>query len=207
MSEDKDIDKQKQVVFYAACVNAWSNTRMEGDKSIMTLSAGGVGLLVTLISTIGVSDIWMIIWYLLGLVSFLVSIICVLFVFRLNAEYLEGVVDGSEKDSKVLDYLDRTVSFSFVIGIVFSLIIGLSVAINSYNNKNGGFMAKEHAKKPVVIGDSLSQMRKLDSSTKLNESYNGMAAMKPKPADNQSAPKKGNTDSSSLSSKELKDKK
>lgn len=37
MSDDKlqDINEQKEIEFYSACVNAWFNTKLEYDKSIL----------------------------------------------------------------------------------------------------------------------------------------------------------------------------
>jgi hypothetical protein len=45
MSDDYD---QKEVEYYAAQVNAWLNTKFEHDKSLLTLSAGGLGLLISI---------------------------------------------------------------------------------------------------------------------------------------------------------------
>jgi hypothetical protein len=44
----------KEVEYFAAIANAWVNTRVEHDKSLLTLSAGGIGLLITLLSTVGI---------------------------------------------------------------------------------------------------------------------------------------------------------
>jgi len=44
----------KNIAHYAAILNAWIRTKMERDKVLITLSAGGVGLLITLFSTAGI---------------------------------------------------------------------------------------------------------------------------------------------------------
>jgi hypothetical protein len=46
--EKIEITKEKQTAFYSALVEAWLETKMEKDKSLLMLSAGGVGVLVTL---------------------------------------------------------------------------------------------------------------------------------------------------------------
>ncbi|PKF49010.1 hypothetical protein AT251_22010 [Enterovibrio nigricans] len=50
-------NKEKEVEFYAATVGAWLNTKFELDKSLLTLSTGAIGLLVTLLTTVGASSV------------------------------------------------------------------------------------------------------------------------------------------------------
>lgn len=56
MNEERNT-QEKDIQFYAASVTAWFNTRLEHDKSLLALSAGGIGLLVTLLTTVGVKSI------------------------------------------------------------------------------------------------------------------------------------------------------
>src|SRR4051812_12163082 len=64
MTDDNDpLADQKQVAFYGAVVTAWVETAMEKDKTLLSLSTGGIGLLVTLLTTVGPSsndELW---WY------------------------------------------------------------------------------------------------------------------------------------------------
>jgi hypothetical protein len=50
----------KDLAFYAASVEAWYSTGFERDKSLLTLAGGGIGLLITLLSTVGThsNDHW-----------------------------------------------------------------------------------------------------------------------------------------------------
>jgi hypothetical protein len=41
---DQEQHDRKDVEHYASSVDAWYNTRLELDKSLLTLSAGGIGL-------------------------------------------------------------------------------------------------------------------------------------------------------------------
>ena len=43
-----DLNKEKHTAYYSALVEAWLDTRMEKDKSLLMLAAGGIGILVTL---------------------------------------------------------------------------------------------------------------------------------------------------------------
>lgn len=58
-----EIEQQKSVEFYAAGINAWYNTSLEHDKSIFSLSAGGIGLLITLLTTVGLYASWLPSWH------------------------------------------------------------------------------------------------------------------------------------------------
>ncbi|MFT0635166.1 hypothetical protein ACMFY5_24075, partial [Pseudomonas sihuiensis] len=70
----QEINQMKEVEFYSANLNAWFNTRFEHDKSLLTLSAGGVGLLITLISTVGVRSIETLILYIFSLFCFILCL-------------------------------------------------------------------------------------------------------------------------------------
>lgn len=54
----------KNIAYYSVLVNAWIQTRMERDKTLVTLSAAAVGLLVTLLTTVGINKEWIILLYL-----------------------------------------------------------------------------------------------------------------------------------------------
>ena len=43
----------KEVAFYGAVVEAWIGTRMEFDKSLLTLSLAGIGVVITLLTAVG----------------------------------------------------------------------------------------------------------------------------------------------------------
>ncbi|MDA8663964.1 hypothetical protein N9L66_03280 [Porticoccaceae bacterium] len=44
----------KNVAYYSTMLSAWIETKMERDKTLVTLSAAGIGLLVTILTVIGV---------------------------------------------------------------------------------------------------------------------------------------------------------
>ncbi len=64
-----EIEDQKRVEFYSAGLAAWYATRLEHDKSLLTLSAGGIGLLMTLMTTVGVSSAESLVLYVCALVQ------------------------------------------------------------------------------------------------------------------------------------------
>ena len=95
--EDSELVAQKAIQFYGAGVTAWFNTALEHDKSILALSAAGIGLLITLLTTTGLASAEALLLYVGAILSFLLSIICVLFIFNRNKGYIEKVITGSSK--------------------------------------------------------------------------------------------------------------
>jgi len=171
----KDIMDQKAVEYYAATVEAWYGTRFEHDKSLLTLSAGGIGLLVTLLTTVGVTSAEALILYVVSLLSFALCLIIVLVIFRQNARYLEETVGGKAKSSDpFLAVLDNAAILSFTFGVILTVIIGTSSALNSYSDK-----AEKMTNKPVVVSvrDSINGIMKMQPSTDLQRSFNGSSKM------------------------------
>ncbi len=129
---DRQIDEMKDVEFYAANLNAWFNTRFEHDKSLLTLSTAAIGFLITFISAKQIPSIEVLILYLLALVCFIVCLGALLWIFRRNAKHLEDVVSDSAVGDPLLNVLDRIAVGSFMLGVILSSIIGVSMAIHSY---------------------------------------------------------------------------
>ncbi len=73
--QNREIEIAKDVELYAAMTAGWINTMLERDKSLITLSAGGVGLLITLISTVGVKTQFILILYIAGLIAFVICLL------------------------------------------------------------------------------------------------------------------------------------
>jgi hypothetical protein len=123
----------KEVEFYAANVNAWLNTKLELDKSLLTLSAGGIGLLITLLTTVGIKSKPIFVLYIFALVFFVVTLFSVLFMLGRNSHYVEKVLNGSNNDDPVLNIFDGLARICFVVGVILSSIIGVSMALQSIN--------------------------------------------------------------------------
>lgn len=126
-----NINEEKEVQYYSAGVNAWFNTKLEHDKSILMLSSGGIGLLVTLLTAVGVTSVELFLLYLIAISAFILSLISVLYIFKINATHLEKVLNEQEVESRWLAFLDKSSFVFFLIGIGFSALIGLSAATKS----------------------------------------------------------------------------
>jgi hypothetical protein len=186
-SLNKEDYEAKQKVFYGAMITAWLNTKLERDKQLLGLSVTAVGLLVTLLRTVGVSDIGEIILFSLAMLAFLVTIISVIYILDANAEYIEEMlasseiyildknaepinekVDSSESENKKLTYLDRIAGISFVVGMVIIVIIGMETSYANLSKK----------------GMSMTQEKPSDKnhqSGKVQDSWNGIAKLRPQP--------------------------
>ena len=143
-------DDYKEVESYAAAQNAWYNTQIEYDKSILTLATAGLGFIIVLLNTFGVSSTEGLVLNLLAILSFVVSMATVLIIFKKNGEYLrknlfpqEQLSEYSSHD-RFLSVLDATAAISFALGVVFSTALAVSVALNSYNQSKGEIMVEKN---------------------------------------------------------------
>lgn len=126
---------EKEVEYYAAKANAWFNTKLEYDKSLLVLSAGAIGLLVTLLTTVGVNSFVLLFVFFAAIISFVVCLFTILAIFLRNAKHLEELIAGRRTSDPVLGFLDSLSISSFVIGIVLASIIGVATATAEVLNK------------------------------------------------------------------------
>jgi len=175
-----DIEKQKEVAFYSASLNAWFTTQLECDKSILTLSASGIGLLITLLTTVGVTSMFACVLYTLSVISFVVSLTVVLIIYRHNAVHIENILSGNPGKDPVLSKLDMVALFSFGLGVFFAAIIGISTAIQSYTLKDISMGNNSSRKADSVMAmDSFSGMAKLQQTVTCKKSFNGAGNLQP----------------------------
>jgi hypothetical protein len=186
-----DTNQMKEVEYYAANLNAWFNTRFEHDKSLLALSAGAVGLLITLISTVGVKSVETLILYILSLACFVVCLGALLWIFRRNAKHLEDVVRETAVDDQLLNTLDRVAVSSFMFGVILSSIIGISTAINSYIDEASGMTDKTKNQGTVFVKDSVNGITSMRPNNEpATSSVNGITNMKPAAPQPSAAPAK-----------------
>lgn len=170
-----EIDDQKRVEFYSAGLTAWYNTRLEHDKSLLTLSAGGIGLLVTLMTTVVVSSAESLVLYSCALLAFLICLASILVIFKKNADHLEEVICGTgSQNDLVLSRLDSVGMWAFASGVGFSVVIGISAAIHSYGKEEMKMSNADRQQKSVEIAqESFNGVARLQPQTDLSKSFNG----------------------------------
>jgi hypothetical protein len=116
--------RDKKVAFYAACVAGWLSSRLELDRSLLTLSSGGIGLLLTVLKPDDDTYAGKVV-YVLALVAFALCDLLVLYIFIRNGRHLEAVVQRSAPHDAVLDIIDSAVAITFLSGIALSALIAL----------------------------------------------------------------------------------
>lgn len=179
--EEKNV--LKDVEYYSATVNAWYNSSLEHDKSLLTLSTGGIGFLITILTTIGASSNCQLVLYALAILAFATCLIAILRIFNANKIHLESIVQNiAQPDDPKLKKLDTIAFYSFILAIIISAIIGLSTATHTFNKEIE--MASDKTNKsfnsstsvPVATQDSFNGAAKLQPTT---ESFNGALNLRP----------------------------
>lgn len=174
----------KNIAHYSVLLSAWINTKMERDKTLVTLSAAAIGLLVTILTAVGVNNIWQIPLFVIAVSSFLVTIWSSLVIYQLNSEHLESAIRGSsEKDPRLVKYDKRSIR-AFVIGSIFALFIGIfSASVQLYNNGENIMSKKIESSKivseKIFLKDSIDGITGLKPNTVINKSVDGITELNP----------------------------
>ena len=163
----------KNIAHYSVLLSAWINAKMESDKSLMTLSSAGIGLLITILSTVGIKNHLDI--YLFGgaFVGFLIAIFSLLKIYGLNSTYIENNIRGKSSDHLGLKQHDKITRWGFSVGFIFSILIGISSAVGSISQLEERKMAENNntstSKKSL---DGLSELapENTEQSTQTNTS-------------------------------------
>jgi hypothetical protein len=120
---------ERDLAWYSAAVAGWIESRMERDRSLISLSAGGLGLLITILATVGPAKRWLLWLYLVAALAFLVTCLTCLSVFSANARHLEDLAAGKTGISAKLQRHDALSTWSFGFAITTSLAIALITAL------------------------------------------------------------------------------
>jgi uncharacterized membrane protein YqhA len=166
---NKEDYEAKDRAFYSAMISAWLNTKLERDKQLLTLSTSAIGVLVTLLRTVGVSNFSQILLFGAALIAFLFTVISVILILGKNANHIEKMLDGSETENRHLAFLDRFATITFIMGMVMVVIIGMYSATISLLEK-GTNMNQDN------IGNTHRESVKTN-----NDSWNGVHKLRPQP--------------------------
>ena len=123
---DRELKEDKKVAYYSALIDAWVHTRMERDKSLLSLSAGGIALLVTLLTTTGTKNYIETTLYFLALQSFLATVMACLAIFKRNSRHLKELASVDRSKDSVLERLDYFSYWSFIIGVLLAIAVGVT---------------------------------------------------------------------------------
>ena len=167
MTDEDNNYNEKDVAFYDATVNAWYTTKFEKDKHLLSLSAAGIGLLVTLATAVGITSGWLGAIYAIAVLSFLMCILTVLSIFSRNANHLERLLQEKEDNNPTLACLDILANASFIFGIIFTLLVGLSSNIDSFITKEATMTT--NVEKEVANNNNITN-RSVDGAAKIKVS-------------------------------------
>lgn len=168
MSDEQKSDKE--VAYYSAIVNGWLTTRLEHDKSVLALSSGGVALLVSLLFTQDAITPLIFLLFCIASIAFLVAITAVVVILKRNARHLIGVINESEMNDPILQFLDGVASYAFVVGVLFTLVIGLGIGISAIqiDDKVDKMSDKDSVKTMIETGKGT-----------IKKSWDGIADVRP----------------------------
>ena len=129
---------QKIVEYYSQIVNGWLTTSFELDRSLLTVATLGLGFHIAFMKDYGISSPQQLIFLIVSMLAFLICVICVLFAFKINRSYFEQIIDGTAQDSDPrLASIDIAASISFAVGLIFSVLLALGIAMNTYQKDKG----------------------------------------------------------------------
>lgn len=207
----------KNVAHYSVLLGAWIQTKMERDKTLVTLSAAAIGLLVTILTTVGVKSYWEIPFFCIAVLSFLITIWSSLVIYQLNSQHLEDAIRGSsEKDPRLEKYDKRSIR-AFIIGSFSVLIIGvLSASFQLTKPEERTMSDKENTSQDAgskkILKESVNGVTNLNPNVTVKKSVDGITDLNPQatqqPAQsqnqtqNETSGQNGSSDSSSGSEKE-----
>lgn len=133
-SKDRDntLYNEKSVAYYEASVAAWYQTKLERDKSVLTISAGAIGLMITL-SCSFLNDktfSWAgFILFLISTIFFAITIVCSIIIFNKNADYIEHVLKDETPHSMGL--YDWFSWIFFILGVVVAIAYAVVVLLTN----------------------------------------------------------------------------
>ncbi len=171
----------KNIAHYQTLLSAWIETRMEQDRMVITLSAAAIGLLVTIITTVGINGFWQYLFAVASIAGFIVATCSSLHIFQVNAKHLEESLRSQSTDntSKLLKKLDKVTIVCFYAGIICAVLMAI---FSSFQKTEGVTMAenKEAPKKIEKLQESVNGVKKLSpAELEIGKSLNGIANLAP----------------------------
>lgn len=176
-NEMDDLEKGKCIEFYSQSYASFYNTTMEKDKSILTVSAGGIGFLITILTISKEINVVEYILFLFAALSFIVAIFTIIHIFGKNADYIISLTtesdDCDEKDNKLKTF-DKVATCAFAIAIASSVILGATLTFKNIKNEVVIMSKKNESSQPLQkINESAT------GASSIKRSFCGAAKLKP----------------------------
>lgn len=170
----------KNIAHYSVLLSAWIQTKMERDKTLVTLSSAAIGLLITVLTTIGVQSIYEIILFIIAVCAFLTTIYSSLMIYQLNSKHLEDALRGSSETDPSLEKYDKISIRAFILGAVFALMVGATSAYQKIILKGNNMPNEElNTSKLSISNESLNGIAELNPQNIATKSINGITNLSP----------------------------
>lgn len=160
---DVELARSCTIEFNSQSYASFYNTKIEKDKSLLTLSIAALGFLITFINS-ALSSHWQTAILLSAITALLLSAYTVIKIFDKNAEYIICLTKSGTDHQSIenhLKKLDAIATRSFYAGIALSIAIALTS--NTEKNK----MTEQNKE------------NRNDHSELIKRSYDGASSMKP----------------------------
>lgn len=180
-AQDQDFN-EKGRIYYGAMINAWLTTKLEADKSLLSLSVFAIGLLVTLATTIGIHGWVALFAAFIATVAFVACIHCILEVFKFNAAIVISNIKNdqelSEKTKSQLKRLDLIAAYAFKLGVLALVVMAAAITYTYKKEEEKSMTQKTDA--PQGITERVN----------VRDGWGEISELKPTKPTPQSAPEK-----------------
>jgi uncharacterized membrane protein YgcG len=136
--------EDKNVALYSILAEAWVNTRMERDKTLVTLSAGGIGVIIAIITTVGTKTYWLLWLFILAFLCFGVCIAACIHIYQQNSKLIEAEMEDNVPKRPKLKPFDKISVGSFYAGAILLCLICWYTAWVGLQEKEVEKMAKTY---------------------------------------------------------------
>lgn len=180
------LNNSKNIEHYSQTCAAWYGTALEHDKSLLTLSVAGIGVLVSIMQTTIYSALTFSL-YAGAIVAFLVCLTSVLSILKKNKKYLADILAGTTTGSDpCLAKLDKCAKYSFNLAMILSVILGLLSGYTHINDSDTKMTNDSKTPSLLPAGTRMAQ-DSFDLATDLQKSFNGAAVLQQGNNTNQTA--------------------
>ena len=138
----------KDTAYYAGHVTAWFSTRLEHDKSLLTLSTAAIGLLVSVLVNVGARTWLEVLLFGAAFIAFFLCLCASLVIFRRNSDYIEHVIQGKNTSHLKLKRWDGFLISSFIIGVVLVCALAGVIAQSRFSPKERSKMTENKTATP-----------------------------------------------------------
>lgn len=145
LKNDDSHKKELEIQYYSASLNGWLNTRLEETKTFITLSTGGIGVLLIFFPNIPNNNDTLIYCYFASIILFIISVASFTATFGVNAKYLVEKINKNKKEENTNSIKNNILAFfgikksgdilnllSFLGKSAFSLAVLISCFLPAY---------------------------------------------------------------------------